>query len=99
MSASHAFRVRAVQSAQRSTSPLFGSLAFNRLTLEVTQNFKTGLSFTSEAVSALQAACEAYMVGLYEDAQLNAFHGKRIAIQPKDIQLARRIRGERMAWL
>ena len=47
------------------------------------------------AVLAMQEAAEAYLVGLYEDSNLCAIHGKRVTIMPKDIQLARRIRGER----
>uniref|UniRef100_A0A8C7JKY2 Core Histone H2A/H2B/H3 domain-containing protein n=1 Tax=Oncorhynchus kisutch TaxID=8019 RepID=A0A8C7JKY2_ONCKI len=44
---------------------------------------------------ALQEASEAYLVGLFEDTNLCAIHAKRVTIMPKDIQLARRIRGER----
>eukprot|EP00798_Chlamydomonas_sp_ICE-L_P024411 gene24411-biopygen18891 len=40
-------------------------------------------------------AAEAYLVGLFEDTNLAAIHAKRVTIMPKDIQLARRIRGER----
>ncbi len=43
----------------------------------------------------LQEAAEAYLVGLFEDTNLCAIHAKRVTIMPKDIQLARRIRGER----
>ena len=38
---------------------------------------------------------QAYLVGLFEDTNLCAIHAKRVTIMPKDIQLARRIRGER----
>ena len=44
---------------------------------------------------ALQEAAESYMVGTFADANLCAINGKRVTIMPKDIQLARRIRGER----
>ena len=44
---------------------------------------------------ALQEAAEAYLVGLFEDTNLCAIHAKRVTIMPKDIQLARRIRGKR----
>ena len=47
------------------------------------------------APSPLQEASEAYLVGLFEDTNLCAIHAKRVTIMPKDIQLARRIRGER----
>ena len=49
----------------------------------------------SAAIGALQEASEAYLVGLFEDTNLCAIHAKRVTIMPKDIQLARRIRGER----
>lgn len=58
---------------------------------------QTDLRFQSHAVLALQEAAEAYLVGLFEDTNLCAIHAKRVTIMPKDIQLARRIRGER-AW-
>ena len=55
---------------------------------------QTVLRFQSQAVLALQEAAEAYLVGLLEDSNLCAIHAKRTTILPKDIQLARRIRGE-----
>ncbi|GMI39256.1 hypothetical protein TeGR_g13426 [Tetraparma gracilis] len=58
-------------------------------------DFKTDLRFQGSAVLALQEAAEAYLVGLFEDTNLCAIHAKRVTIMPKDIQLARRIRGER----
>ena len=59
------------------------------------QDFKTDLRFQSMAVGALQEAAEAYLVGLFEDTNLCALHAKRVTIMPKDMHLARRIRGER----
>ena len=56
---------------------------------------QTDLRFQSHAVLALQEAAEAYLVGLFEDTNLCTIHIKRVSIMPKDIQLARRIRGER----
>ncbi|KPP56494.1 histone H2A type 2-A-like [Scleropages formosus] len=49
----------------------------------------------SSAAMALQEASEAYLVCLFEDTNLCAIHAKRVTIMPKDIQLARCIRGER----
>ncbi|CBY20523.1 unnamed protein product [Oikopleura dioica] len=71
------------------------SCPFQRLVREIAQDFKTDLRFQSSAVMALQEASEAYLVGLFEDTNLCAIHAKRVTIMPKDIQLARRIRGER----
>ena len=61
----------------------------------VPQHMIGKIRFQSIAVSALQEASEAYLVGLFEDSNLCAIHAKRITIMPKDIQLARRIRGVR----
>lgn len=44
---------------------------------------------------ALQESAEAYLVGLFEDTNLCAIHAKRVTIYPRDIQLSRRMRGER----
>jgi histone H3 len=71
---------------------LIRKLPFQRLVREIAQDFKTDLRFQSSAVMALQ---EAYLIGLFEDTNLCAIHAKRVTIMPKDIQLARRIRGER----
>ena len=43
----------------------------------------------------LQEATEAYLVGLFEDTNYCAIHAKRVTIMPKDMKLARRVRGER----
>ena len=75
--------------------PARRKLPFQRLVREIAQDFKTDLRFQSSAVLALQEAAEAYLVGLFEDTNLAAIHAKRVTIMPKDIQLARRIRGER----
>lgn len=44
---------------------------------------------------ALQEALEAYMIGLLQNSNECCIHGKRVTVMPKDIQLARNIRGER----
>ena len=53
------------------------------------------LRFEGAALLALQEAAEAYLIALLEDSNLLAIHAKWVTIMPKDIQLARRIRGER----
>merc|ERR1712060_687955 len=80
---------------QKSTELLIRKLPFQRLVREIASEFKNDLRFQSSAVLALQEAAEAYMVGLFEDTNLCAIHAKRVTIMPKDMQLARRIRGER----
>ena len=96
----HRFRpgtvaLRMIRKYQKSTELLIRKLPFQRLVREIASDFKTDLRFQSSAVLALQEAAEAYMVGLFEDTNLCAIHAKRVTIMPKDMQLARRIRGER----
>ncbi len=87
--------LREIRKFQKSTELLIRKLPFQRLVREIAQDFKSDLRFQSSAVMALQEASEAYLVGLFEDTNLCAIHAKRAAIMAKDIQLARRIRGER----
>ena len=88
--------LREIRHYQKKTCLLIRKLPFYRLVREVLLDERTDLRIQSSAVMALQEACEAYIVGLFEDSNLCAIHGKRVTIMPKDIQLARRIRGERM---
>jgi histone H3 len=87
--------LREIRRYQSSTILLIRAKPFSRLVREVAQDFKSDLSFQASAIMALQTAGESYHVALFEDTNLCAIHGKRVTIQPKDIQLARRIRGER----
>ena len=87
--------LREIRRYQKSTELLIRKLPFQRLVRELAQEFKSDLRFQGSAVLALQEASEAYLVGLFEDTNLCAIHAKRVTIMTKDIQLARRIRGER----
>jgi len=96
----HRFRpgtvaLREIRRYQKSTELLVRKLPFQRLVREVAEVYKSDLRFQSSAVLALQEASESYMVGLFEDTNLCAIHAKRVTIMPKDMQLARRIRGEK----
>ncbi|MCD7454139.1 5-hydroxytryptamine receptor 2A [Datura stramonium] len=96
----HRFRpgtvaLREIRKYQKSTELLIRKLPFQRLVREIAQDFKTDLRFQSFVVAALQEAAEAYLVVLFKDTNLYAIHAKRVTIMPKDIQLAKRIRGER----
>ena len=87
--------LREIRKYQKSTELFIRKLPFQRLVREIAQDFKSDLRFQSHAIMAIQEAAEAYMVHLFEDSNLCAIHAKRVTIFPKDIQLARRIRGER----
>ena len=88
--------LREIRHYQKKTCLLIRKLPYYRLVREILMDERTDLLIQSSAVMALQEACEAYIVGLFEDSNLCAIHGKRVTIMPKDIQLARRIRGEKM---
>ncbi|XP_059032287.1 uncharacterized protein LOC131833051 [Mustela lutreola] len=62
--------LREIRRYQKSTELLIRKLPFQRLVREIAQDFKTDLRFQSSAVMALQEACEAYLVGLFEDTNL-----------------------------
>jgi histone H3 len=95
----HRFRpgtvaLREIRKYQKQTDLLLPRLPFQRLVREIAQNCRTDLRFQASALAALQEAAEAYIQSIFEDAQLCAIHAKRITIQPQDMSLARRIRGE-----
>ena len=97
---SHRFRpgtvaLREIRRYQKTTELLIRKLPFQRFAREMSWDFMTDIRFTSSALAALQEATEAYVVGLFEDTNLCCIHAKRVTIQPRDMQLARRIRGER----
>ena len=87
--------LRDIRRYQKSTELLIRKLPFQRLVREVAQDFKDDLRFQSHAIMALQEASEAYLASLFEDTNFCAIHAGRVTIFPKDMQLARRIRGER----
>ena len=96
----HRFRpgtvaLREIRRYQKTTNLLLRKAPFQRLVREVAADYKSDLRFQANAIGALQEACEAHLVGLFEDTNLCAVHAKRVTIMPRDLQLARRIRGDR----
>jgi len=85
---------------QKSTNLLIPKLPFSRIIREICDKVvpRGHLRFQSAAIQALQEAAEAYLVNLFEDSLLCAIHAKRVTLMPKDMTLARRIRGEDCAW-
>ena len=61
---------------QKSTALLIHRLPFQRLVREIAEDFRTELKFQAAAMSCLQEAAEAYLVGLFEDTNLCAIHAK-----------------------
>lgn len=101
----HRFRpgtvaLRQIRRYQKSTDLLIRKAPFARLVREIVYEMRDEIQeplrdirFQGAAIVALQESAEAYLVGLFEDTLLCAIHGKRVTIMPKDMQLARRLRG------
>ena len=87
--------LREIRRYQKSTELLCRKLPVDRLIREIAQDFKTDLRFQASAIGALHEAMEDYIINLFTDTNLCAIHAKRVTIMLKDMQLARRVRGER----
>ena len=87
--------LREIRRYQKGTELLIRKLPFQRLIREIVWSFNEELRCQSTAVLCLQEAAEAYLIGLFEDTNLCAIHARRVTIMPRDLHLARRIRGER----
>ena len=84
----------------------YGSMKDNAVELDTQVAIADRLLFgdifwmTSASLAAIIRICcvgaKAYLVGLFEDTKSCAILAKRVTITPKDIQLARCIRGERL---
>ncbi|GMT04370.1 hypothetical protein PENTCL1PPCAC_26544 [Pristionchus entomophagus] len=82
---------------QRTGELLIPRFPFRRIVREIMERYNNGqdpLRIQSLAVDALQEAAEAYLVNLFEDANMAAIHARRVTIMPKDLDLVRKIRRE-----
>ena len=68
---------------------------FQRFIRAICNGIDGQFRFQSQALNAIQEAAESYLTGLFEDANLCAIHATRVTVMKKDLDLARRIRGER----
>ena len=97
----HRFRpgtvaLREIRKYQRNGDLIIRKLPFQRLVKGIAQEKHKGIRFQKSALMALQEAVEAYIVGLFEDTNLCAIHARRVTIMIRDMQLAKRIRGEKV---
>ena len=92
--------LREIRTLQKRTELLIRKLPFQRLAREIANEMigssyaPSGLRWRPEAVEALQEAAEAYLISIFQDTNLEAIHAKRVTTMVKDMQLARRVRGE-----
>ncbi|XP_077008469.1 histone H3-like centromeric protein A [Tamandua tetradactyla] len=87
--------LKEIQKLQKSTELLIRKRPFSLLVREICTIFSRGvdLNWQGQALLALQEAAETFLVHLFEDAYLLSLHAGRVTLFPKDVQLARRIRG------
>ncbi|XP_072304441.1 histone H3-like centromeric protein A [Eucyclogobius newberryi] len=83
-----------IRKYQKSTELLLRKGPFSRIVREICQSHsRDSYRWQVYALLALQEAAEAFLVMLFSDANLCAIHAKRVTLFPRDVQLARRIRG------
>jgi histone H3 len=93
--------LREIRHYQSTTENMIPKEPFRRLVKEVATELKlkgaisTDVRFESTAIAALQEGAEAFLTGLFDDTNLCALHANRQTIMTKDMELARRLRGER----
>nr|7BY0_A Chain A, Histone H3.2,Histone H3-like centromeric protein A [Gallus gallus]7BY0_E Chain E, Histone H3.2,Histone H3-like centromeric protein A [Gallus gallus] len=87
--------LREIRRYQKSTELLIRRQPFARVVREICLLFTRGVDYRWQAMAllALQEAAEAFLVHLLEDAYLCSLHARRVTLYPKDLQLARRLRG------
>ena len=86
--------LREIKKYQKSTDLLLPRAPFQRLVRNICQEIDSDLRFQAQALMALQESAEAYLTGVFEDANLCSIHAKRVTLMKKDMELARRIRGD-----
>ncbi len=86
--------LRDIRRQQKSSDCLaIPKLNFSRLVREIAQDFNADLRFAGSVFGLLQLAAEDYLLNICESANMCAIHAKRETMFPKDIQLARMIKG------
>ena len=93
--------IREISRYQLSTELLIPVTAFHLLVKSIHRElFQPPSSlymfrYSQKSIEALQVASEDYLVRLFEDSLLCTLHRNKVTLMPKDMQLARRIRGEK----
>lgn len=88
--------LKEIRKLQKSSDLLIPKLPFARLVRQIVLDYQPidqSFRFQAEALMALQEAAESFLVHLFEDTNLCAIHARRVTIMPRDIYLARKIRG------
>ncbi|KAF4362748.1 hypothetical protein F8388_022405 [Cannabis sativa] len=87
--------LREIRKYQKSTELLIRKLPFQRLVREIAQDFKTDLRFQSSAVSALQEAAEAYLIGGVKLSNWLSSHTNLVKLTLKQLHCLKHLELER----
>lgn len=90
--------IREIKKYQNSAEKLVPKAPMKRIIREEAQDYLKDFRATKDADDAYIEMMEDYLVGLFDDAGAIAVHAKRQQIMPKDLHLARMIRGEHL-WM
>ena len=93
--------LREIRKVQKTTDLLIRKIPFQRVVREIAADFRAhsdnqDFKWQATAVLATQTEAEQYVTRLMEDTNEITIHKKHVTIMPKDLQLARRLRGERV---
>ena len=87
--------LREIKRYQKATNMLLPRAPFHRLVRQICSGIDSDIRFQSQALVALQESSEAYLTGVFEDSNLCAIHANRVTMMKKDMDIARRIRGDK----
>eukprot|EP00117_Sycon_ciliatum_P028853 scpid95542/ scgid23098/ Histone H3-like centromeric protein A; Centromere protein A len=91
--------LKEIRRLQATTQLVLRKLPFARVVREICNNMSLhGIDYRwqGRALECMQEASEAFLIGLFEDSYLCTLHAKRKTLFVQDMQLARRIRGDRV---
>lgn len=88
--------LREIRRLQKTTYRLTPRSTFRRQLFDILSKLDVDeapqMRISSLAVTALQDALEAYLIGILEDAHMMALHSRRVTVMQKDIDIAVKIR-------
>ena len=85
--------LKEIRRYQNSTDLLIRKLPFQRFVRNIAQQYKADARFQAPALACLHESLEAYLTGIFEDANACAVHARRVTVLPRDLYLVDRIRG------
>lgn len=94
-----AVALREIREYRKGTGLCLRKLPFQKVVREISQKVGPQYRWQSTAVMALQEAAEAWIIGMFEEANFIKHFAKRVTVLPKDLQIAQRVRRDTVALL